>query len=198
VIEQGASDTADVQVSRLKKTVVSIFVVASLLTVLYMNRPGVFALSSDAAYPVLLGDWVIQEYAFLAGLNNQWQMFGRQSRFNWWYVIKARYADGTDVVLPLPLQSDRSFWQSTLFDFKEIKLQLNLYPRPEAREAYAYYLARQYPTKDGQPINWIYYELQWQMLMPREEASRTGTHVYPQVSGQVLQTVDVRRAGERR
>jgi len=198
VIEQRSPDSADVQPGRFKKRIVSIFVVFSLFTVLYMNRPGVFALSPDAPYPVLLGDWFVQEYAFLAGLNNQWQMFGRQSRFNWWYVIKARYADGTDQVLPLPLQSDRSFLQSALFDFKEIKLQLNLYPRPEAREAYAYYLARQYPSRNGQPIVWIIYELQWQMLMPREEASRTGTHVYPQISSQLLQTVDVSRVGERR
>jgi hypothetical protein len=173
--QQGVS--VEGQTGRLKKAIISLFVVLSLGTVLYMNRPAALAMSPDAAYPVVLGDWIVQEYAFLAGLNNQWQMFGRQSRFNWWYVIKARYADGTDQVLPLPLQSERGFFQSMLFDFKEVKLQLNLYPRPEAREAYAYYLARQYPLRDGAPISWIIFDLQWQMLLSREDASRYGMYV---------------------
>ena len=79
--------------------------------------------------------------------------------------------------------------QSTLFDFKETKFHLNLYPRPEEREAYARYLARQYPSMGGVPISSIIYELQWQMILPREEASRTGRYLDPRVSSQVLQTI---------
>jgi len=183
----------------LKKGIISCFVVLNFGAVLFMNRPTAITqgeekvletLDPDRAYLLRYGRWMLQYYAFITGLNNQWQMFGHQSRYNWWYVIKAKYGDGEPRVLPLPLQSERTFLQSVFVDFKETKFHLNLYPRPWAREAYAYYLARQYPVHEGVPISSIIFELHWQAILPREEASMTGVHLDPNITTQVIQTVD--------
>jgi hypothetical protein len=183
---------------RFRKTVVSAFVSVSLLAVLFVNRPPGWigreeeeldALSPGVSYTARVARWAIEEYAFFAGLNNRWQMFGRQSRFNWWYVVHATYGDGPPVLLPLPGQTRRSVWQAALFDFKETKLNLNLYGDPSARGSYARYLARQYPERNGQPITSVTFELRWQHLLSREEASMRGAHLDPAVWSEVIHTV---------
>lgn len=182
--------------SRSKRRILSCFIALNLFTVLWMNRPVPLIEGGDAllgrylsplsAHYVRLVGWYIHRYAHLTGLDNRWQMFGEQSRFNWWYVIKARYEDLEPRVLPLPFQSERSFVQHLFFDFKETKFHLNLYPRPEARKAYARYLCRQYPVYAGRSITSVIFELHWQMLRPREEASRVGWHLYPETHNRVV------------
>jgi hypothetical protein len=177
-------------VSPLQKTLISVFAVANLFTILFMNQPLWLMRDSDTivnkyftpmqTYRYRLGEWYVRQYAHFVGLDNQWQMFGRQSRFNWWFEIKAVYAGPKTIDLPLPLQSPRTFWQSTFFDFKEGKYQLNLYPSSILREAYAHYLCRQYPALEGALIQSIIYVLHFQMLLTPEEARRRGTHLEAQ------------------
>ncbi len=186
---------------RFKRRLLSCFILLNIGTVLFMNRPaavveaeeGFFhTLDPGIAYELRYSRWALQYYAFIVGLNNQWQMFGDLSRYYWWYTIKAKYGDGEPRVLPLALQSDRSFWERALFDFKETKFHHTLYTRPAAREAYAHYLARQYPEYEGVPISSIIIDLSWQQILPREEAARRGTHLDSTITTQVLQTVDFR------
>ena len=185
-------------VERLKKVGLSCFVVLNLLTVLFMNRPApvmqgedkvIETLDEGLAYKVRYARWLVERYAFCTGLNNQWRMFGDPSRYYMWYIIKGKYGDGDPLPLPLPLQSERTFWQSALFDFKETKFHHTLYTRPAAREAYAHYLARQFPVRDGVPISSIIFELNWQEILPREEASKAGNNLDPHITAQVVQTV---------
>jgi hypothetical protein len=194
----GSLTPDSLSIERVRKLAISGFVCLSLASVLLMNQPPAFlvqeenllgALRPDLAYAARTARWLVEEYAFYAGLNNRWQMFGRQSRFNWWYVVEATYGNGAPVRLPLPGQSDRSLWQAALFDFKETKFNLNLYNDPAAREAYARYLARAYPQRDGQRISTITFELYWQGIRPREEASRTAAYLDPVVSSRILQTI---------
>ncbi|MBM3278644.1 MAG: hypothetical protein FJY95_11280 [Candidatus Handelsmanbacteria bacterium] len=186
-------------VGRFKRRLLSCFIAFNLCTALYMNRPNAVveaeegwfrSLSPGLAYELRYSRWALQYYAFLIGLNNKWQMFGDLSRYYWWYSIKARYGEGEAQVLPLPLQSKRGFWDRALFDFKETKLLHTLYARPQAREAYAYYLARQYPERDGVPISAVVIELSWRQILPREEAARRGTHLDSVITTQVLQKVE--------
>ncbi len=178
-----------------RRLALSCFIILNFFTVLFMNRPVpviqagekvLTSLDAGSAYFFRYSSWLLRRYAHLTGLDNRWQMFGRQSRFNWWYAIKARYGDHDFRVLPLPHQSKRTFLEAEFFDFKETKFHLNLYPRPHAREAYASYLCRQYPAHRGRSISSIVYELHWQMLLPREEASRTGEHLNPDIYQQVV------------
>jgi len=169
-----------------KNVLISLFIVLNLSTVLFMNRPvwmiqtinqRINYLTPQDAYRINYGSWLIQQYAYRAGLDNAWQMFGRQSRFNWWFDIRGVYANGQSVSLPLPLQSPRTFWQATFFDIKEGKYQLNLYPSEDLRQRYAHYLCRQYPRHDGYPILSITFDLHHQMLLDPAEAVLRKTHL---------------------
>ena len=116
-------------------------------------------------------------------------MFGRQSRFNWWYDIRAIYSDGEKdvaVLLPLPNQSERTFLQQTLFDLKERKFQLNIYLNEVARESYSRYLIRQYPVHDGFRIKAIRWHLCTQRILPPQEAMEKQILHDPVVSVRLL------------
>ncbi len=182
----------------VKKLLVSAFIVLNLGTVLWMNRPkglvrawdrALAACPSPAAAGVLRhADYLDQNYAHITGLDPTWQMFGALSRFDWWFVIKARYADGEEVLLPLPLQSDRTPWERTMADFKEVKYHLNMYTDRPSREAYALYLARQFPEHHGARIRAIVWEVHYQNIRPPAETLRLGSHLEPATHFRVLDT----------
>ena len=116
-------------------------------------------------------------------------MFGRQSQFNWWYVIRGRYLDGaTDelVLLPVPRQAPRDFWQRGFVDFKELKFELNIYNNRVAREAYSRYLARQFPRHDGRELQSIRWDLCYQMVLPPDVAMRERRLVDPRCYSRLL------------
>ena len=54
----------------------------------------------------------------------------------------------------------------SVFDLKERKFELNIYLNPVARESYSRYLARQYPSHDGLPIQRIKWHLGTQRILP--------------------------------
>jgi len=165
------------------RLLISCFIVLNLSTVAWVNLPEPLTddeskwidhyLNPMAAYRLRYSAWRWQQYAHYAGLDNRWQMFGRQSRFNWWYDIRAIYSDGVNessVLLPLPNQSARNLAEKFLFDLKERKFELNIYRNPLAREAYSRYLARQFPLHNGLPIQSIRWHLGTQRILPPVEA----------------------------
>lgn len=170
--------------AKVYPAVISAFIVLNLGTVLFMNRPAPVMQATDdflsklsplTAYRFSYTGWLTAEYAHKSGLDNRWQMFGRQSRFNWYFLIKAKTDAGT-IVLPLPLQSPRTFWQRTFFDYKEAKFHLNLYANRFLREAYASYLCRKYSGPGQPPIQSIIYELHYQNLLSPADAAKYGRH----------------------
>ncbi|MFM7117951.1 MAG: hypothetical protein ACKO81_18075 [Planctomycetota bacterium] len=125
--------------------------------------------SPELAYRIQLSEWLWRWGAHLAGLDNKWQMYGLQSRFNWRYEIIATYGQGEQAVerlLPLPRQTERSTWQRWVVDFKEAKFHLNIYNNPVAHETYARYLARQFPEYGGQRLERIRFDLKYQYILP--------------------------------
>lgn len=170
-------------VALFSKCAISAFILANISTVVIVNLPesagaqlarrASLLASPETVYRLRQANWYLRSYAHLVGLDNRWQMFGRQSRFNWWYVIKARYADGAAdkvVVLPLPRQSARTVAQRWFFDFKEAKFHLNVYSDPIAREAYARYLMRTHATHDSMTIKSIKWELWHQSILTPEDS----------------------------
>lgn len=162
----------------LREWVLSAFIVINLGTVMFMNRPRIIrdafeGMGKRTSYPAYL----IKSYAHAVGLDNEWQMFGRQSRFDWWYTINGLYSDGQRAKLPLPNQSQRSFIQNYFFDYKEGKYMLNLYGLEELRLRYAHYLCRQYPMKDGAALEGIEFELTTQQFYTMKEAGEHNTHL---------------------
>jgi hypothetical protein len=172
-----------------KRCLISAFVLTNLATVLLVNLPL---------------DWKDSFLGWAATTRsaedvNRWQMFGYQSRFNWWYVIRGVYSDGTRqrlVLLPLPNQSGRTIWDALLYDLKEIKFELNIYLNPTAREAYSRYIARQFPLQDGMRIKAVRWELGCQMIVPPDEAIERQELLYPQCSVRKLNEFPVSRDGE--
>ena len=96
-------------------------------------------------------------------------MFGRQRRYNWYFLIKAKYQDLESRLLPLPLQTERSAIEDLFVDFKEVKFQTNLFKKQKSCRAYALYLFRKYPVYRGQPIKKIIFELYQQNITPLAE-----------------------------
>ena len=190
------------------KRLISAFIVLNIVTVLFMNRPKAMvqageealeACPSPGAAKVLRGLGTMEQvYAHMTGLDNMWKMFGHLPRFDWWYVIKARYADDATVVLPLPRQSQRTIWQHTFADFKEAKFYQNLYSDRSARRAYADYLCRLYPRHGGAPVEAIVWELHSQRIFGPSEATVRGSHLDSRTRVEVLDVFPCRpdRKGE--
>ena len=183
-------------ISKIRKIIISLFIVLNIGTVLFMNRPNPFIDAINGVinsfdsptfkYKTTLYSWYIKTYAHIVGLDNRWQMFGRQSRFNWWYLIKAKYANSEIITLPLPRQIPRNWFQSFLIDFKEGKFHLNMYPNQANRESYSRYLCRQYSNSSGVPIESIIFELHYQYILTPEEAAKQGRCLDPNTYSNVL------------
>lgn len=175
-----------------RKLAISIFVIVNLFTIFYVNLP-VFIhnlidrkvsqeLSPQEQYLVRWSIYRLQRYAYIVGLDNRWQMFGRQSRFNWRFQIYGLYTDGHQIkkrLLPEPRQMARSAFQDTIVDFKEGKFHLNLYGNKSARYAYAFYLARRFPSFEGMPLTTVVFEVKFRNLREPRAAYFLGHHLEP-------------------
>ena len=187
----------------VKKIFISAFILLNLSSVLLSNSlpfKNIFFQNKVEGkrenvppYYLTYSKWLVRYYASYAGLNNQWIMFGRQSRFNWWYTIKAKYSNGEQIVLPLPRQSQRTFIQKFFIDFKEVKFHNNLYNSDPHLWAYARYLCEEYPKNKNSDIVSIVYQLNWQNIIPREEASRSGHYLEPVIYHKIDREIDCRQ-----
>jgi hypothetical protein len=153
-------------------------------------------LGPEIGYRAKYADWMIRYSAYCVGLSGKWQMYGGQSRFNWSYIITGVFVDtgsgeSTESILPLPRQSERSFVEDKILDFKEAKFLLNLYGDEKARETYARYLARQFPSNDGKTISRIRFTLATQQILPPLIAVREQRLLEPQVDEMLINEFDV-------
>lgn len=175
------------RISIWKKILISIFITINILTTLFSNRPSELItwskkyinenIEPQKAYRLFYAGWWIRQYAHIMGLDSRWEMFGKQSQFNWHFVIKADYGGDELITLPLPLQSKRTFSQAHFFDFRENKIHLNMYANSTLRAAYSSYLRRAYPQSNGAPLQAILWELHHQNILPRSMASELGMHL---------------------
>ena len=182
--------------SRVLDVLISAFVILNLITVLRSNRPSWAARAVESAVGDSLGPyalyrlnytgWLVDRYAHLTGLNNRWEMFSHQSRFNWWYGIQAVGPGGIGHDLDLPGIGQRSFAQRWLFDFREAKYHLNLYGNEDLRQRYARYLCRNRREPGGAEIVGVGFLLHHQDLLYPEEARARGTHLEPDIHTQLL------------
>lgn len=183
-------------VVKIKRFLISCFAVLNIFTVLFMNRPESFSVSVNAwlekkvstgmTYRFRYAAWLLAHYAHVVGLDNRWQMFSWMPRFNWQYLIQARYDNGQRLVLPLFQQSQRSFGEKWFYDFKEAKFHLNIYLDPGGRESYARYLCRQYPRHEDSTIRSILWEVHYQNILEPSEVRRGTDYLEPLVTSTVL------------
>ena len=174
----------------IKRFFISLFVLLNIFTVLYVNRPlpvkdiqgsklkGVLhsfpSENSDGVF-----DLLFTGYGNLFGLGTRWLMFILQDKYNWKYLIKARYEDSSEVVLPIPRQGNRNFLKRNLFDFKDAKFQYNFNYRSYAKEHYASYLCRKYSKNNESKIKSVVFELYTQNILEPNEATRRNAYLEP-------------------
>lgn len=172
-----------------KKVLMSAFAILNLLCVLLSNEPDwssrwrentATRIQPQPLYRMRQTEWLVRTYSYLVGLDNYWTLFSYMPRFNHWYSIKAHYADGTDRLLPLPMQSKRTFWEHYFFDFRTAKFYLNIYRSEDGRRRYARELCRLYPEFNGSPVQSINIDLYHQNILDRKEALRQGRTMEPQ------------------
>ena len=179
----------------MRKIVLSAFCVLNLGTVVFMNLPAAVTEAETRALMTLPPPvahrmrWVelqIRRWAYVTGLDNRWTLFSQLPRFDWWYVIKARYPDGSEELLPLPRQSARPFLYRNFFDHKEAKFHLNIYPHAHMRWSYGRYLCRVIRATRPTPAAAVVFELHWQQILERPEALARGTHLEPETHARPL------------
>tara|TARA_B100001971_G_C18112562_1_gene495026 strand:+ start:84 stop:680 length:597 start_codon:yes stop_codon:yes gene_type:complete len=158
---------------------VTLFIILNILAALQVNRP-----SPKAHYQGDPIGWLAVQYAHLVGLGQRWRMFSVLSHDNYWYHITANYVDGQktkQVVLPLPLQSERTFLQYNFFDSTEGKFHYTIYGSTPSMKAWSRYLCRTYPEHEGMPIESIVFEIKRQNILDPEEARKQERVVEPTV-----------------
>lgn len=187
----------------LRKWLLSTFILSNLAILAYANLPRslrdvgeqvVRELPTGAGNAVRLVGALGLTYANLTGQNNEWRLFVTIPRTAQRTVVKAEYADGTVVTLPLPLQSERTFWQRHFFDLKETRLLHTQEASAPVRRACAAYLCRHYPEHGGAPVRAIIWHTQIQPLLPPREAALAGTHLGGPVRAGVIERVPCRPA----
>ena len=174
------------RLKRLKKLAISLFIIISL-TAQVMNNLNVSQIpdNPDAPYPVRvaislfnIGHWGIVNFAWRTGTNTYWRMASPVPKHDWWMMIAAHYSDGRVVELPLPDQTERTFWQHTFTDSRETEIHITMWPHPHLREAYGQHLCQTYPhPTTGEGAEFIRFTLYWQNILPQQEAERRGMHL---------------------
>lgn len=179
--------------ARFNKTAISLFIVLSLAAQMLRNLnagylpddPGAPGAIRYAVWLLNYEQWGIRQYGWHTGLNGYWRMFSPVHHYNWRHVIQAVYPDGSLAALPLPNQTQRTFWQTYFVDFRETKMLLNMWSRPPMKAAYAEHLCRTYPVRGRSPA-FIRYELFWQGILTPEQAAQMGTHLDAAVQSAVI------------
>ncbi len=174
----------------IKRFLISIFILLNVFTVLYVNRPlsindiqgnklkGILEAPTQQKSNTALCLF-FSGYGDLVGLGTRWLMFILQDKYNWKYIIKARYEDSSEVVLPIPRQGNRTFLQREFFDFKEAKFQYNFKYRPYIKEHYASYLCKKFSVNNSSRIKSIIFELYKQNILDPKEAEKQNRYLEP-------------------
>ncbi|MGQ9865207.1 MAG: hypothetical protein ACUVSQ_02825 [Pseudanabaenaceae cyanobacterium] len=97
------------------------------------EKETVFKQAAVAANRIL---WLGHRAAWLAGLTGKWRMFAPVDRFNWRMELVGIDASGAETVLR-PAYPQRTFWQRNLLDFRNQKLELNIYSNEPLRREFA-------------------------------------------------------------
>lgn len=173
-----------------KRVLISLFILLNVLTVIFINRPvPINEIQGNKLKEILHSPYkysdvskiqkFITGYGEFVGLGTRWLMFILQDKYNWSYVIKARYSDLSEIVLPIPRQGERTALQKNLFDFKDAKFQYNFNYRPYIKEHYASYLCRKYSVHNGAKIKSVIFELYKQNILDSKEAEQRGHSLEP-------------------
>lgn len=188
---------------KFKKIIISLFILINLYAFFCFNYPGKvtrltnkilnFTLKEKLANEVKKPLGKIRILLRLIGLSHKWSMFNSVSRDNYWYLIKAKYKNSKEVVLPLPLQTTNpTILEKNFFSFREPKFLINLYRDILRRKSYAHFLCKTYKTNEGVPIEKITIEYYDQSIIDPKNLKNSSTYLEAQITKEVLDTFNCR------
>ena len=170
---------------KIKRSVISIFILVNLFTIVYYNAPQRIRKITNKILPPLK---LIMQYAPCIGITGNWRMFTSLERHNWWVVIKGVYKGSKEVILPLSLQSKRTFMETYFYDFREVKFIIILFNEKYRQKRYAVYLCRKFQDYEGRKIEQIIYELYKQEKYRPQEAYKNGYYIKPVITRTIVST----------
>lgn len=131
--------------SKVRKVLLSLFIVWVLwvqvapnieMPLTYLPLQEGVTVYNQVAAAVNRGLWLGHRAAWLAGLTGKWRMFAPVDRFNWWMEFVGIDGAGHETVLR-PAHPQRTFWERNLLDFRNQKLELNIYGNESLRREFA-------------------------------------------------------------
>ena len=170
---------------KIKRFIISIFILVNLFTIVYYNAPQRIRKITGKIFPSLN---LIVRYAPCIGITGNWRMFTSIEKNNWWVAIKGVYKGSKEVILPLPLQSKRTFMETYFFDFREVKFLITLLREKCRQKHYAIYLCRKFQDYEGRKIEKIIYEVYKQEKYRPKEAYRNGYYIKPVITRTIVST----------
>lgn len=121
-----------------------------------------------------LGRQALEQYGFWTGVNAYWRMFSPIHRMDWYWRTVVTDASG-ERELDTPPSVGRPGVGTTLADFREAKLLLNLWTRPPMQAAYLDHRCRE-ERRSGRSPSSIRLELYTRPILPPAEAAARGDH----------------------
>ena len=170
----------------IKRFIISIFILVNLFTIVYYNTPQRIRKITNKIFPPLK---LIMQYAPRIGITGNWRMFTSIEKNNWWVAIKGVYKGSSkEVILPLPLQSKRTFMETYFYDFREVKFIITLLREKCRQKYYAIYLCRKFQDYEGHKIEKIIYEVYKQEKYRPKEACKIGYYTEPVIERTIVST----------
>ena len=137
------------------------------------HSPGIWHRFTESLRPISQG---LNRVGWTFGLKPYWGMFSPMGRTIWWLEISAVHPEGNTTLLPLPLQSPRTWWQRNFFDYREQKYIASILDLPSEQRHYAEYLCRHYRNSDP-PVSAIQINKYWQNILSPRQARIYGRYL---------------------
>lgn len=186
---------------KLKKILISLFILINICAFFYFNYPGKVTRLGDKILNFTLKEniankargtlykarWLLR----LLGLCHKWSMFNSVNKNNYWFLIKARYKNAEEVILSLPLQvPNPTILEKYFFNFREPKFLINLHREGIRRKSYVNFLCKRYKTTRGAPIEKIVFEYYSQNIIKPKDLKNSSTYLEGRVTKEILDTFD--------
>lgn len=188
---------------KFKKMLISLFILINLASFFWFNYPGKVTrlvnkildhtLTEKTANKTKRTLEGVKRILRLLGLSHKWSMFNSVNRNNYWYLIKAKYKNLKEIVLPLPLQTPNvTILEKYFFSFREPKFLINLHKDTLRRRSYAHFLCKKFQLDNKSPIDAISFEYYSQNIVDPKNLMDSSTYLEPLVTKEVLDTFNCR------
>ncbi len=185
--------------SKLVKVLISLFILTNLSAFIYFNYPGKVTRLANKILNLPLKEEIVKNvkkplkkirtFLRFIGLSNRWNMFCNVNKSNYWFLIRARYKNSKEIVLPLPLQTtNTTILDRYFFSFREPKFLISLFKESLREKSYAHFLCRTYKTNEGVPIEKVIFEYYERNIINSKNLKKSSTYLETLITKEILDT----------